>query len=242
MSASCSTLVAMPNLAIFDQEIVAQLSPSAKRLLRRPRPRLRGVLHKWAAILAIPAGVVLTVGASGYRASVSMAVFAVGAIAMLGVSAIVHSRDWPPEKVEMLVRLDHSAIFVMYATTATPVALLGLDGRVSTWMMSVVWTAAAAGVIAEWLPVHPPAGVVNAIYLSLGWSMLVFVPWMLKNLTVGQLVLLFIGGGAYTIGAVVVGSRRPDPWTDIFGYHEIWHVFVVLAVLMHGWMAYSLGW
>ncbi len=232
----------MPYGSIFDQEMVARLSPSARRLLRRPRPRLRGVLHKWAAILAIPAGVVLTIGASGVRASVSMAVFAFGAVTMLGVSAIVHSRDWSAKRVEALVRLDHSAIFVMYATTATPIALLGLHGRVSTWMMVVVWAAAAGGVVAEWIPAHPPAGVVNAVYLSLGWSMMVFVPWLLKDLTVGQLVLLFVGGGVYTVGAVVVGSRHPDPWTNTFGYHEIWHVLVVVAVLLHGWMALSLGW
>jgi len=203
---------------------------------------MRGVLHKWAAISAIPAGVVLTVKASGLQASVSMAIFALGAVVMLGVSALVHSRDWSPARVEMLIRLDHSAIFVMYATTATPIALLGLHGRVSVWMMIVVWTAATAGIVAEWLPVHPPAGVVNAVYLSLGWSMMVFIPWMLKDLTMGQLALLFIGGGAYTIGAIVVGSRHPDPWTDTFGYHEIWHVLVVVAVLAHGWMALSLGW
>ncbi len=227
---------------MFDQEIVSRLSPSARRLLRRPRPRLRGVLHKWAAILAIPAGVVITVGASGPAASVSMAVFAFGAVCMLGVSAIVHSRDWSPHQVETLVRLDHSAIFVMYATTATPVAVLGLNGRASTWMMVLVWTGAISGIVVEWLPAHPPAGVVNAVYLSLGWAMLAFTPWLLKDLTAGQLALLFVGGGAYTVGAVVVGSRKPDPWSEIFGYHEIWHVFVVFAVLMHGWMALSLGW
>ncbi len=232
----------MPYGLMFDQEMVARLSPSARRLLRRPRPRLRGVLHKWAAILAVPAGVVLTVGASGVRASISMAVFALGAVTMLGVSAIVHSRDWSPSRVESLVRLDHSAIFIMYATTATPIALLGLHGRVSAWMMVVVWAATVGGITAEWIPVHPPPGVVNAVYLSLGWSMMVFVPWLLKDLTVGQLVLLFVGGGVYTAGAVVVGSRHPDPWSDTFGYHEIWHVLVVVAVLLHGWMAFSLGW
>jgi len=203
---------------------------------------MRGVLHKWAAILAVPAGVVLTVKASGARASVSMAIFAFGAVAMLGVSALVHSRDWSPTRVEMLVRLDHSAIFIMYATTATPIALLGLHGRVSVSMMLIVWVASIAGIVAEWIPVHPPAGVVNAVYLSLGWSTMAFIPWLLHDLTMGQLALLFIGGGAYTIGAIVVGSRHPDPWTDTFGYHEIWHVFVVLAVLSHGWMALLLGW
>jgi len=203
---------------------------------------MRGVLHKWAAILAVPAGVVLTVGASGLRASVALAIFAFGAVTMLGVSAFVHSRDWPPERVETLIRMDHSAIFVMYATTATPIASLGLEGRVSTAMLSIVWIAASAGITAEWLPVHPPAGVMNAVYLSLGWSMLAFMPWLVKDLTVGQLALLLVGGGAYTVGAIVVGARRPDPWSNTFGYHEIWHVFVVMAVVFHGWMALSLGW
>ena len=203
---------------------------------------MRGVLHKWAAILAIPAGVVLTVGASGIRASVAMAIFAFGAVAMLGVSAFVHSRDWPPERVETLIRLDHSAIFVMYATTATPIAMLGLHGRVSTAMLLIVWVAGTAGVVTEWMPVHPPAGVMNTVYLSLGWSMMAFMPWLVKDLTAGQLVLLLVGGGAYTVGAIVVGARKPDPWTNTFGYHEIWHVFVVMAVVFHGWMALSLGW
>jgi len=82
----------------------------------------------------------------------------------------------------------------------------------------------------------------NTVYLSLGWSMMAFMPWLVKDLTAGQLALLLVGGGAYTVGAIVVGARKPDPWTNTFGYHEIWHVFVVVAVVFHGWMALSLGW
>ena len=81
----------------------------------------------------------------------------------------------------------------------------------------------------------------NGAYLVFGWSMLAFTPWMVTSLTGSQLVLLFGGGAAYTIGAVVVGARRPDPWTDVFGYHEIWHVFVVVAVGCHYALAASRG-
>ena len=200
------------------------------------------MLHFWAAIVSIPVGVVLVIGGDGARARLALAVFALGSFLMLATSALVHDRDWPVERVETLVRLDHSTIFLKFATTATPIALLGLDPPISRWMLAVVWIGAVLGVIAEWIPFHPPPGVVNALYLTFGWGMLVFTPWMLTTLTTSQLVLLFAGGAAYTLGAVVVGARWPDPWTDVFGYHEIWHVFVVLAVGLHTAMAASLGW
>ena len=171
-----------------------------------------------------------------------MVLFSIGVTAMLGVSALVHYRDWRIEQVELMVRIDHSAIFVMFATSPAPIALLALDAPVSGWLLGVSWAGSAMGICAEWLPIHPPAGVMNAAYLVFGWSMLVFTPWMIAALTVGQTALLFGGGAAYTVGAVVVGARWPDPWRDSFGYHEIWHVFVVVAVVFHVGLAASLAW
>ena len=200
------------------------------------------MLHLWAAIGSVPLGVALVALADGTRARVSLLLFAIGATLMLGISALVHDREWSVDRVETMVRLDHTAIFLTFATTVTPVAVLGLDPPVSGWLLGLVWVGAVLGVVIEWLPIHPPTGVVNGLYLTLGWSMVVFLPWLVTSLTLAQLGLLLAGGVAYTLGAVVVGARRPDPWTDIFGYHEIWHVFVVLAVLCHAAMAASLGW
>jgi hemolysin III len=187
-------------------------------------------------------GVILIIGADGPRATVSMIAFSIGTSAMLGISAVVHLRDWPIDRVELMVRLDHTAIFLMFATTTAPIALLAMDAPISGWMLGVAWVGASLGIIAEWTPIHPPAGIVNAVYLILGWSMLAFTPWMISALTTSQVVFLLTGGAAYTVGAIVVGSRWPDPWTDSFGYHEIWHVFVVVAVVLHVGMAISLAW
>lgn len=191
---------------------------------------------------SVVAGVVLVFGADGNRAALAMAIFSIGNTAMLGTSAVVHLKDWPIERVELMVRLDHTAIFLMFATTATPIAMLGLSGNVTVWLLAVAWVGTILGITAEWVPVHPPAGFVNAAYLTFGWSMVIFVPWMISALSAGEVALLLGGGAAYTIGAIVVGSRWPDPWTDSFGYHEIWHVFVVLAVALHAAMAVSLAW
>ncbi len=227
---------------LLDDPRAASLSPSARRLLRRPRPRFRGVLHRWAALASVPVGAILVFGAESPRGAWSVFVFSLGTTIMLSASAITHARDWPIERVELLVRVDHSAIFLTYATGATPIALLALDAPVAGWMLGLAWTGAALGIVAEWTPFHPPPGVMNAAFIVFGASMLVFAPWMFAALSIGQLALLLVGGFAYVVGAIVVGARRPDPWTDVFGYHEIWHVFVTVAAGCHYLMIATLAW
>ncbi len=227
---------------LLDDPRAALLSPSARRLLRRPRPRFRGVLHRWATLGSVPAGIALIVGADGPRAIWSMVLFSIGSSAMLGVSAITHARDWPIDRVELLVRLDHSTIFLTFATSSTPIALLALDAPGSGWLLGFAWAGAAIGIGAEWTPIHPPAGVMNTAFLVFGASILVFTPWLISALGVIDLLLLFGGGAAYAVGAVVVGARRPDPWTDVFGYHEIWHVFVAVGAALHYLLAARLAW
>ena len=218
------------------------LSPSARRLLRRPRPKYRGVLHRWAAMVSIPAGAILVIGADGAEAKLAMFVFSLGALAMLGTSAIVHLRDWPIERVESLVRFDHAAIFLTYATTATPISLLALDGQPSLWLLGATWVGAAVGITLEWAPFHPPAGVVNAIFFAFGGVVPVFAPWLIEAFTLSQ-GIWFVGGLLmYALGAFIVGARYPDPFTDVFGYHEIWHVFVVVAIGAHYALAIDLAW
>jgi len=173
--------------------------------------------------------------ADGSRGVVAMVIFAFGATVMLGVSAVVHLRDWPIERVELLIRLDHSAIFIMYATSATPIALMALNGRQATIVLAFAYGGMLCGVVAEFLPFHPPRGVVNAIYITFGLSFLVFIPWLLAGLSMMQ-----FGGGFYAGGSIIVGAQWPDPWTNTFGYHEIWHVFVVIGAGCHYWLAVDL--
>lgn len=226
--------------SVLDDPRVQNLSETARRLLRRPRPRFRGHLHRWATAVAVPGGVLATAAADGPGQTVSMAVFAVGTVFMLGASALTHWRDWPVERVELMARLDHSAIFVMFATSATPIAQYGIGGGRGTFVLIFAWVGAATGIIAEFVPIHPPRGVVNGVYLGFGASFLAFLPWLAGGLTSGQLTLLLCGGGAYALGALVVGAQWPDHWGETFGYHEIWHLFVVAAAGFHYLLALQL--
>jgi hemolysin III len=218
-----------------------ELSPSVVRMLSRPRPRWRGVLHRWSFVVSLPVGVAGVLAAEPGNARIALAWFAFGTSFMFGVSALVHWRRWPPARYHRLIQLDHTAIYVCIAAHAVPVGLLVLQGALRTTMLSVLAVGAVAGVVFEWLPVHPPKGVMNALFLTLGWFPVVLLPWIYRGTDATNFALLLAGGACYTAGALVVGAMRPDPRPETFGYHEIWHTFVVIAVVLHTVLAWRLG-
>jgi hemolysin III len=210
-----------------------ELSPSFVRLLDRPRPSWRGRLHRWAAAASVPVGIGLVVLAGGTVATYAALVFAVGITTMFGVSAAVHWRAWPSRRYHRLIQLDHTAIFVCCAATATPVALLALDGGARVALMVGMWLGVAIGVVLEWLPFHPPRGVMNTMFLTLGWYPVLFLPALWRGMDGVTFALMVAGGLVYTVGAIVVGAQRPDPSPGVFGYHEVWHLLVIVAVALH---------
>lgn len=210
-----------------------ELSPSVLRMLGRARPAWRGRLHRAAFFVSMPAGAALVATADRGRATVVALVFALGISVMFGISAVVHLRAWPPARYHRLIQLDHTAIFLCCATTATPVGVLGLDGSTRVLLVGGMWIGAAAGIVAEWLPFHPPRGLMNTLFLVLGWYPVLFVPPLWRGLTHADFVLMAAGGLVYTVGAVIVGAQRPDPRPEVFGYHEVWHALVVVAVTLH---------
>jgi channel protein (hemolysin III family) len=140
---------------------------------------------------------------------------------MFGASALVHLRPWTTGQYQRLIQLDMTAIFCCLAGTASAVAWLALHGASRWGLASGVWAIAAAGVVFVWLPIHPRAGVMNGLYLTGGWYPMLFCVPLWRGLGPGGFALLVAGGLCYTVGAVVVGAQRPDPWPAVFGYHEI---------------------
>ncbi len=218
-----------------------ELSPSVVRMLSRPRPRWRGRMHRWAFFTSVPVGVLGVVLAAGARERVALAWFAFGTSFMFGVSSLVHWRRWAPARYHRLIQLDHTAIYVCIASQAVPVGLLVLRGPLRVTLLLVLAFGALGGVVFEWLPVHPPKGMMNALFLALGWFPVVLLPWIARGTSGVDFALLLAGGACYTVGAIVVGAMRPDPWPEQFGYHEIWHTLVIAAVALHTTMAWRLG-
>jgi hemolysin III len=194
---------------------------------------LRGVSHRFAFALSIPVGVALVVSADDRRERLSAVVFAAALSFMFGASALVHLRPWTTPQYHRLIQLDMTAIFCCVAGTASAVAWLALHGA-GRWGLAIgVWVIAAAGIVFVWLPIHPRAGVMNGFYLVAGWYPMLFGVALWRGLGPGGFALLVAGGLCYTIGAVVVGAQRPDPWPTVFGYHEVFHLLVIVAAVLH---------
>ncbi|HET8526651.1 MAG TPA: hemolysin III family protein [Actinomycetota bacterium] len=198
-----------------------------------PKPRLRGRIHQVAFFVSIPAGVVLVLLAQGPAATTVAAVYAASLAAVFGSSAAYHRGRWTERARRWMKRLDHSMIFVLIAASYTPVAALVLGGTWEAVLLSVVWAGAVVGVT---LKLARPDGlhvVGGALYIVLGWLAVIALPQLLHEMTVAETVLMVVGGLLYTAGAIVLARRRPDPSPATFGYHEVWHAFMVAAASCH---------
>jgi hemolysin III len=198
------------------------------------KPKLRGVSHEWAFFLSLGFGVALIILAKTPKATFAVGVYALSLSALFGTSALYHRVNWERPDVRMWMRrLDHSMIFFLIAGTYTPFALLALHGALSSAILIVVWIGAIAGAIVEMVWIDHPKWVAALIYLSLGWVAVVAFPELWTSMGVGGALLVAVGGLLYTAGAVVYATQRPNPNPAVFGYHEVFHLFVIAAAVAH---------
>ena len=199
-----------------------------------PKPRWRGRMHQLAFFASLPAGVALVaLAGAGVEARVAAAIFAAGLSGLYGVSALYHRRNWSTRAARVMRHLDHSMIFVFIAASYTPVTLLALRPAWGIALLVLAWSVAAVGVLITVLRLERWNGVGFALYLVLGWLALFAFPQLVRSLSVVEMTLLVTGGVLYTVGAVVLARARPDPRPLVFGYHEVWHSFVVGASTCH---------
>lgn len=198
----------------------------------RVKPRLRGVSHEIAAFASVPAVVSLVAQARGPRATLGAAVYGFTLVALFTVSAVYHRRFWSLPTRQLVGRLDHSAIFLLIAGTYTPFGLLIGPGG-GHLALAVVWLGALGGIVLVAGPFTVSKKARAAVYVLLGWVVLPLLPRLHEAVGTPALALLLLGGLFYTVGAVVYGVRRPDPFPRIFGFHEIFHLLTIAAAYSH---------
>ena len=198
-----------------------------------PRPRWRGLIHTWAFWLTIPAVVVLVAVADPIGARVGVLIFGVSLAALYGSSAAYHRLARTERSQRIMQRLDHSMIFVLIAGTYTPVCLLALPSTWAVPMLVVVWGFTVIGVMTKVTGTDRIMRISNSLYIVIGWLGVIALPVLLRTISPAALILLMLGGVLYTVGAVIFFLKRPDPNPAVFGYHEVWHSFTVLAGVSH---------
>jgi hemolysin III len=194
----------------------------------RVKPKLRGVFHEVAFFVAAVAGIVLVVTAEPGRGRLSAAVFASCVAACFGFSALYHRPTWQPRARSWMARLDHAGIYLLIAGTYTPFALLVMSHDWAVVVLSIVWTGSAAAILLKLFWPATPKKLSAALGLILGWVAVVAFSQFLK-LPVPALVLIAIGGAAYSVGAIVYARKKPDPYPAVLGYHELFHLLTILA-------------
>jgi len=211
------------------------ISPVKLRPRDLGKPRMRGWLHAYAFFVAAAAGIVLcSIAATrGLSPLLCCAIYSLSVCGLFGVSALYHRRVWSPRGYQVMRRLDHSMIFLLIAGTYTPFSYLLLPRPTAVWILGVVWGGAIAGVALNLIWPHAPRWVSAPLYLALGWVAIAVLPTILRVGGVAALVLLLVGGVAYTVGAVFYALRRPNPWPTVFGHHEFFHACTLVAALCH---------
>ena len=196
----------------------------------RVRPRWRGRMHLAAAIAVVPAGALLVAFSRSTAARIGAAVFAIALTAMYATSGVYHAMIRTKRLQHVFQRIDHSMIYVLIAGTFTPLCLVAMPHRWVLPALVVVWAVAACGVALclTWKAQR----IAEALYIILGWAAVIALPSMWRHGVAGA-VLIVIGGLAYTVGAYLFAKQRPRLEPQVFGYHELWHVFTLIAGAAH---------
>ena len=195
-----------------------------------PRPRFRGVSHRIAFFLTIPLGVALGLEVETSAGRVAAIAFGTSVVTMFGASALYHTVDWPEARRRWMRRLDHAGIYALIAGSYTPVGLLVLSGNWRLVVLGIVWTGAAIAIALKFFWLDAPKWLSAVIGIGLGWVAIAVLPQIFDRVGIAGSVLVLAGGLAYTAGALVYALRRPDPLPAVFGYHEVFHALVIVAV------------
>jgi len=197
-----------------------------------PAPLLRGWAHMVSFPLWMAVGLTMItladVSASG---KLLLAIYVMGTGTMFGVSALYHRGRWQPPAKAIMQKFDRSAIFLAIAGGYTPIAFVCLDGRARVAVLVTAWVGAAIGIALHWVPSVPKVWR-GASYMIVSWSALLVFPQLAHGLGAHGFSLLLAGGACYTIGALALATRWPNPWPRVFGFHEVFHAFTVVAATL----------
>jgi len=187
------------------------------------------ITHGLGAVLAV-AGLAVLTGFSVLHGSAelvaSCAIFGATLILLYTASTLYHAIPQPRAK-RILRLLDHSAIFLLIAGTYTPFMLMSLDSALGTTLCILIWCIAAAGIAAQGKLIAKAKWVNAALYVAMGWVVVVAIKPLADSVPKGGLALLVGGGLAYTLGTVFY------VWKKLPYHHAIWHVFVLAGSVLH---------
>lgn len=205
------------------------------------RDPVSAITHLTGALAAMIGAAVL-ISASSLRpaALAALVVYGASLVLLFLSSGIYHALRVPPHAQQALRRLDHSAIYLLIAGTYTPFCVLAFTGFWRWGLLGFIWLLALGGIVAKIWVLDAPRALTAGLYVGMGWISILAVRQMLVALPAASLGWLVAGGVIYTAGALVYASKKLDFRPGVFGFHEVWHMFVLLGAAAHFLAVYSL--
>ena len=206
--------------------------------MRRLREPVSGITHLVGGVLGgIGLAVLLEAAWRTGRVDqlVAFAIFGLSLVVLYTASALYHLLPLSPAGVARLRRVDHMAIFILIAGTYTPFCLLALDDGWRAGLLGLIWGLALCGVVLKLFWMEGPRWLSVGLYLGMGWVAVVAAPALFRVMPVGGTAWVLAGGLIYSAGALVYGLKRPNPVPGVFGFHELWHLFVLAGSACHFW-------
>ncbi|MCH8567182.1 MAG: hemolysin III family protein [Balneolales bacterium] len=208
-------------------------------LIQRIKDPVSCLTHLAGAFFAIIALILMLLTANAAVEVIAFSVFGVTMFLMYMSSAVYHMIKGSDELARILRKVDHIMIFLFIAGTFTPFTLLVVEAPAKWTFFGLIWGIAIAGVFFKVFWLHAPAWLSIALYLGMGWLGLLILPYAFASMPATAANWIIAGGVSYTIGAVIYGLKKPNPIPDWFGFHEIWHLFVMGGTFCHFWAIYN---
>ena len=210
-------------------------------MMKTLRDPVNGLTHCIGAVLAV-IGLILLIYKSIDPVKpwhlVTFSVFGAGLILLYTSSTLSHWLPFSEKGIQRMRRVDHMMIFILIAATYTPICLIPLRGPWGWSLFGSIWGLATLGIVLKIFWLQAPRWFSTSVYIVMGWVVVVGAWPLVKALHLDGFLWILAGGLFYTCGAIIYALKKPNPWPRVFGFHEIFHVFVMLGSLSHYWVMY----
>ncbi|MBC76518.1 MAG: hypothetical protein CME64_10940 [Halobacteriovoraceae bacterium] len=204
------------------------------------KPLLRGHFHQSMFFITLGACSLLIAQCENAKQLASSIIYSIGLLSMFGISALYHRINWSPDTRAILRKLDHSGIFIMIAGSFTPITMFALSSSSGMFLLKTIWVVTLLGVLKSVLFAHLNKKINMLLYLIAGYLIMPYVSEIGENVGSVNVWLLVAGGIVYSVGALSYGFKFPKLSPRVFGYHELFHVFVSIAAIIHFIAIYSI--
>jgi len=163
----------------------------------------------------------------------ALVIYALCLVGLFSASGIYHTVIAAPEKIKIFRKIDHSAIYLLIAGSYTPFCLIAFQGFWRWGLLAIIWTLAAAGIVTKIFIINTPRWLTAGLYILMGWLSVSAAGEFLRRLPPQSFGWLLAGGILYTLGALIYITKKGDFFPGVFGFHELWHIFVLLGAAAH---------